>query len=94
MFLLFFVVPNAELISNLTCVNSNLSVFHKIDLPRRHHYVNNERIDDVMLIVNDRWQADRFEPWCEIIGNHGFDPKYSALDVRSAFSKALKCILF
>ena len=74
-------VPNAELINNLTCVNSNMSVFHKRDLPRRHHYVNNDRIDDVLLVVKDHWQADKFEPYCGVIAAHGWDPSFANLRV-------------
>ena len=74
-------VPSAELVANLTCVNSNMSAFDKRHLPRRHHYANNERIDDVVLVLNDRWQADAYSASCDIIGNHGWDPKYESVRV-------------
>ena len=60
-----------------------MSAFDKRHLPRRHHYANNERIDDVVLVLNDRWQADAYSASCDIIGNHGWDPKYESVRVGS-----------
>lgn len=55
-----FVVAGVDIVSNLSCVSSNMSVFEKDDLPRRLHYMANSRIEAVILKMKDAWQADRY----------------------------------
>lgn len=39
----------------MSCKTPHLKVFEKSQLPKRHHYANNKRIDDIIVDVEDKW---------------------------------------
>jgi hypothetical protein len=41
--------------ANMSCKTPHLKVFEKSQLPKRHHYANNKRIDDIIVDVEDKW---------------------------------------
>jgi len=41
--------------ANMSCKTPHLKVFEKSRLPKRHHYANNKRIDDIIVDVEDKW---------------------------------------
>ena len=46
-------VPVEDILGDLECVNGNMSVYDKRYLPRRLHYVYNQRIDDIPVYMAD-----------------------------------------
>ena len=63
MLLVFFVEPVGETLAKFECRDYNSSkdyyvrFYDKLDLPKRFHYANNHRIDDVILEVADKWKV-------------------------------------
>ena len=55
----------AETLSKLECREYNTSkdfyirFYDKLDLPKRLHYANNHRIEDVIIEVADKWKVFR-----------------------------------
>lgn len=45
----------SSILSNLTCKSPHFKAFDKNLLPVRHHYVNNKRIEPVVVDVEDKW---------------------------------------
>lgn len=72
-------VPLNHIIDTLKCVSSNMVALNKLDMPRRHHYINQDRIDDVLLVMADTWLMSGTSPWCPIKGQHGWDPEYYSM---------------
>ena len=53
------VVPVSHITQSLNCKSPHMVAYDKRTLPRRLHYSSNHRIDDVLLLMDDTWQADR-----------------------------------
>jgi len=53
------VVPINNITQTLSCVSPHMVAYDKRMLPRRFHYINNHRIEDVLLLLDETWQADR-----------------------------------
>uniref|UniRef100_A0A4W4DY61 SMB domain-containing protein n=1 Tax=Electrophorus electricus TaxID=8005 RepID=A0A4W4DY61_ELEEL len=54
----------------------------KQDLPKRLHYANNRRIEDVHLLMERKWlisMCNRLPGSCWYFGDHGFDNKISSM---------------
>uniref|UniRef100_A0A3P9LKQ4 Ectonucleotide pyrophosphatase/phosphodiesterase 2 n=1 Tax=Oryzias latipes TaxID=8090 RepID=A0A3P9LKQ4_ORYLA len=51
-------------VANLTCkkAEQHFKPYLKQHLPKRLHYANNRRIEDVHLLVDRRWHVARYEP--------------------------------
>ena len=49
------VVEKMKILQELRCASSHLHVFEKLELPKRLHYANNQRIDDIVLMPQDSW---------------------------------------
>ncbi|ROK64914.1 Ectonucleotide pyrophosphatase/phosphodiesterase family member 3 [Anabarilius grahami] len=64
-------VDAAALVANM----SQIKPYLKHHLPKRFHYTNNRRIEDVSVLVNPRWLFERYPgslTFCSG-GNHGYD---------------------
>lgn len=72
--------PYDTLLSNLTCASPHMNVYRKASLPVRHHYSNNDRIDDTLLDMETGWLVTR--NWIRICrgGNHGYDNIYKSME--------------
>ena len=51
-------VPVANITRSLSCVE-HVVAYDKRMLPRRLHYINNDRISNVLLLTDDTWHVDR-----------------------------------
>ncbi|XP_060077671.1 uncharacterized protein LOC132557191 [Ylistrum balloti] len=76
-------VPVSDIISNLTC-HSHFKVFSKTSIPKRHHYANNPRIDDIIIDVENEWLVTENVPKSSTEakctgGNHGYDNTYKSM---------------
>ena len=49
-----FPVSIQDVQKHLQCVD-HMKVYAKTDLPKRHHYVHNDRIDDIILDPAINW---------------------------------------
>ncbi|KAF7702426.1 ectonucleotide pyrophosphatase/phosphodiesterase family member 2 [Silurus meridionalis] len=72
-----------ELIANLTCKmpNQHFKAYLKQHLPKRLHYANNRRIEDVHLLMERKWLVamNRLPGSCGYFGDHGYDNKISSM---------------
>ncbi|XP_071118759.1 uncharacterized protein [Haliotis cracherodii] len=74
-------VSKDTILENLQCRNPHLRVYDKNQFPVRHHYVNNRRIDSVILDLDERWIVSRtgsFSSYC-MGGDHGYDNLYKSM---------------
>ncbi|TNM92642.1 hypothetical protein fugu_018044 [Takifugu bimaculatus] len=67
-------------VANLTCKmpTQHFKPYLKQHLPKRLHYANNRRIEDVQLLMDRKWHIARKAPEkprtrCGFFGDHGFD---------------------
>ncbi|XP_053394488.1 uncharacterized protein LOC123525750 isoform X2 [Mercenaria mercenaria] len=72
--------PYDDLLSNITCASPHMNVYQKTSLPVRHHYTNNDRIDDTILDIETGWLVTR--SWVKTCrgGNHGYDNIYKSME--------------
>uniref|UniRef100_A0A9J8B1N5 SMB domain-containing protein n=1 Tax=Cyprinus carpio carpio TaxID=630221 RepID=A0A9J8B1N5_CYPCA len=70
-----------EIVSNLTCKmpNQHFKPYLKQHLPKRLHYANNRRIEDVHLLMDRKWHVAISPATCGFFGDHGFDNKISSM---------------
>ncbi|XP_016417821.1 ectonucleotide pyrophosphatase/phosphodiesterase family member 2-like [Sinocyclocheilus rhinocerous] len=70
-----------EIVANLTCKmpNQHFKPYLKQHLPKRLHYANNRRIEDVHLLMDRKWHVARSPATCGFFGDHGFDNKISSM---------------
>ncbi|MCI4381529.1 hypothetical protein PGIGA_G00252830 [Pangasianodon gigas] len=72
-----------ELVANLTCKmpNQHFKAYLKQHLPKRLHYANNRRIEDVHLLMERKWLVamNRLPGSCGYFGDHGFDNKINSM---------------
>uniref|UniRef100_A0A8C1VAH0 SMB domain-containing protein n=1 Tax=Cyprinus carpio TaxID=7962 RepID=A0A8C1VAH0_CYPCA len=73
-----------EIVANLTCKmpNQHFKPYLKQHLPKRLHYTNNRRIEDVHLLMDRKWHVamcSRSPATCGFFGDHGFDNKISSM---------------
>ncbi|XP_029695289.1 autotaxin isoform X2 [Takifugu rubripes] len=72
-------------IANLTCKKSDqhFKPYLKQHLPKRLHYANNRRIEDIHLLVERKWHIARKVPegkrHCGFSGDHGYDNKITSM---------------
>uniref|UniRef100_H2UDZ8 Ectonucleotide pyrophosphatase/phosphodiesterase 2 n=1 Tax=Takifugu rubripes TaxID=31033 RepID=H2UDZ8_TAKRU len=80
-------------IANLTCKKSDqhFKPYLKQHLPKRLHYANNRRIEDIHLLVERKWHIARYGPCllllkvpegkrhCGFSGDHGYDNKITSM---------------
>eukprot|EP00064_Thunnus_orientalis_P012889 superscaffoldBa00002030_g12925 len=73
-------------VANLTCKmpTQHFKPYLKQDLPKRLHYANNRRIEDVHLLMERKWHIARKMPEklrtrCGFFGDHGFDNKITSM---------------
>ncbi|CAH1773187.1 unnamed protein product, partial [Owenia fusiformis] len=52
--------PTSKILDDLKCKSEHMKVFDKHWLPKRHHYANNDRIDDVILDMDAEWLVGRY----------------------------------
>ncbi|XP_064625490.1 ectonucleotide pyrophosphatase/phosphodiesterase family member 3-like isoform X2 [Lineus longissimus] len=71
-----------ELVNSLRCANDHLQTQFKWDLPKRFHYAHNDRIEDIVMNVDDGWLVGRTKPKdaCSSKGNHGYDDDYKSME--------------
>ncbi|VDI60927.1 ectonucleotide pyrophosphatase/phosphodiesterase family member 1/3 [Mytilus galloprovincialis] len=75
----FTQVPVSKITDELMCKNPAMKVFTKETAPKRFHYLNNKRIGDVLLDMQDQWLVtDTNSFWCTG-GNHGWDNLYKSM---------------
>ncbi|XP_078587029.1 venom phosphodiesterase 2-like isoform X1 [Branchiostoma floridae x Branchiostoma japonicum] len=73
-----------EVADNLTCKSPHMTVYNKRDLPKRLHFANNRRIEDVVISVADKWLVARnaedsyASTFCDG-GTHGYDNEYRSM---------------
>ncbi|ESO05851.1 hypothetical protein HELRODRAFT_159928 [Helobdella robusta] len=65
--------------ATLNCKVDQMVSYNKREVAKRYHYVTSNRIDDVILMVKDTWQAFKDEPW-DLFGNHGWDPQHKSME--------------
>ncbi|XP_066523866.1 ectonucleotide pyrophosphatase/phosphodiesterase family member 2-like isoform X1 [Hoplias malabaricus] len=76
-----------DIVANLTCKmpNQHFKPYLKQHLPKRLHYANNRRIEDVHLLMERKWLVamappeSRLPGSCRYFGDHGFDNKISSM---------------
>uniref|UniRef100_A0AAY4BY06 SMB domain-containing protein n=1 Tax=Denticeps clupeoides TaxID=299321 RepID=A0AAY4BY06_9TELE len=75
-----------EVVANLTCKmpNQHFKSYLKQHLPKRLHYANNRRIEDVHLLMQPKWHVARCVSElsgsaCGFYGDHGFDNKIKSM---------------
>ncbi|KAJ8305988.1 hypothetical protein KUTeg_016533 [Tegillarca granosa] len=73
------VQPVEEIVDNLMCKNDAMKVFTKETLPRRHHYLNNKRIGDILLDLRREWLVTDANSFYCYGGNHGWDNIYKTM---------------
>ena len=63
-----FIFPAAvdEMVQDTSCVSPDMKVYTKYDLPTRFHYTRNDRIDQIVVVMNDTWAVDRLDFEIEI----------------------------
>ncbi|KAM6973004.1 autotaxin [Aplochiton taeniatus] len=76
-------------VANLTCKMpaQHFKPYLKQHLPKRLHYANNRRIEDVQLLMERKWHIARKMPEnlrrqpgrCGFFGDHGFDNKITSM---------------
>ncbi|CAG6016118.1 unnamed protein product [Menidia menidia] len=72
-------------VSNLTCrkAEQHFKPYLKQHLPKRLHYANNRRIEDIHLLVERKWHVARRAPegrrHCGFQGDHGYDNKINSM---------------
>jgi predicted AlkP superfamily pyrophosphatase or phosphodiesterase len=63
----------------------NLTVYWRKEIPARWHYVNNERIGDMIIVVDEGWSVElTYTPHTGQGGGHGYDNAYESM--RAQFS--------
>uniref|UniRef100_A0A8D3DRP3 SMB domain-containing protein n=1 Tax=Scophthalmus maximus TaxID=52904 RepID=A0A8D3DRP3_SCOMX len=79
-------------VANLTCKmpSQHFKPYLKQHLPKRLHYANNRRIEDVHLLMERKWHIARKMPEklrtrCGFFGDHGFDNKITSMRVKSGY---------
>ncbi|XP_029599923.1 ectonucleotide pyrophosphatase/phosphodiesterase family member 2 [Salmo trutta] len=78
-----------SVVANLTCKKSDqhFKPYLKQHLPKRLHYANNRRIEDIHLLVERKWHIARKSPEggkrhpgkCGFAGDHGYDNKINSM---------------
>ncbi|XP_037829720.1 ectonucleotide pyrophosphatase/phosphodiesterase family member 2-like [Kryptolebias marmoratus] len=72
-------------VANLTCkkADQHFKPYLKQHLPKRLHYANNRRIEDIHLLVERKWHVARRVPegkrHCGLSGDHGYDNKINSM---------------
>uniref|UniRef100_A0AAY4E545 SMB domain-containing protein n=1 Tax=Denticeps clupeoides TaxID=299321 RepID=A0AAY4E545_9TELE len=75
-------------VANLTCKKSDqhFKPYLKEHLPKRLHYANNRRIEEIHLMVERKWHVARKAPEgkkhpgkCGFSGDHGYDNKINSM---------------
>ncbi|XP_056141794.1 ectonucleotide pyrophosphatase/phosphodiesterase family member 2 isoform X2 [Lampris incognitus] len=72
-------------VANLTCkkADQHFKPYLKQHLPKRLHYANNRRIEDIHLLVQRKWHVARKVPEsrrnCGFYGDHGYDNKINSM---------------
>ncbi|XP_069776682.1 autotaxin isoform X4 [Narcine bancroftii] len=77
------------LVANLTCrrPDQHFKPYLKMNLPKRLHYANNRRIEDIHLMVERKWLVARRpiegtrkpSGKCNFQGDHGYDNKINSM---------------
>ncbi|XP_072317009.1 autotaxin isoform X2 [Eucyclogobius newberryi] len=73
------------IVANLTCKKGeqHFKPYLKQHLPKRLHYANNRRIEDIHLLVDRKWHVARRAPevkrHCGFHGDHGYDNKINSM---------------
>ncbi|XP_035769632.1 ectonucleotide pyrophosphatase/phosphodiesterase family member 2, partial [Neolamprologus brichardi] len=76
---------NKCILSHLKCkkADQHFKPYLKQHLPKRLHYANNQRIEDVHLLVDRKWHVARKVPegrrHCGFAGDHGYDNKINSM---------------
>uniref|UniRef100_A0A8K9XES8 Ectonucleotide pyrophosphatase/phosphodiesterase 2 n=1 Tax=Oncorhynchus mykiss TaxID=8022 RepID=A0A8K9XES8_ONCMY len=78
-----------SVIANLTCkkTEQHFKPYLKQHLPKRLHYANNRRIEEIHLLVERKWHIARLYPLClfrhpgkcGFAGDHGYDNKINSM---------------
>ncbi|KAM9403635.1 autotaxin isoform 1-T1 [Salvelinus alpinus] len=78
-----------SVVANLTCkkTEQHFKPYLKQHLPKRLHYANNRRIEDIHLLVERKWHIARKSPEggkrhpgkCGFAGDHGYDNKINSM---------------
>uniref|UniRef100_A0A4W5JUK2 Ectonucleotide pyrophosphatase/phosphodiesterase 2 n=1 Tax=Hucho hucho TaxID=62062 RepID=A0A4W5JUK2_9TELE len=76
-----------SVVANLTCkkTDQHFKPYLKQHLPKRLHYANNRRIEDIHLLVERKWHIARLYPLylhpgkCGFAGDHGYDNKINSM---------------
>ncbi|XP_043972661.1 ectonucleotide pyrophosphatase/phosphodiesterase family member 2-like isoform X4 [Gambusia affinis] len=72
-------------VANLTCkkAEQHFKPYLKQHLPKRLHYANNRRIEDIHLLVDRKWLVAKKPPVgrrpCGSLGDHGYDNKINSM---------------
>ncbi|XP_029307335.1 autotaxin isoform X1 [Cottoperca gobio] len=72
-------------VANLTCkrADQHFKAYLKQHLPKRLHYANNRRIEEIHLLVERKWHVARKVPegkrHCGFAGDHGYDNKINSM---------------
>ncbi|KAF2355195.1 Type I phosphodiesterase/nucleotide pyrophosphatase/phosphate transferase [Trinorchestia longiramus] len=69
-----------DTMQKLACKRSDMRVYEKEGLPKRLHYCNNNRIEDLLIELNPGRVAVLDEPEHYNNGNHGYDNYFSTMN--------------
>ncbi|XP_073527359.1 ectonucleotide pyrophosphatase/phosphodiesterase family member 3 isoform X2 [Phyllobates terribilis] len=79
----YFTFDSKGVVKNLTCRRTvqHFKPYMKYDLPKRFHYANHIRIDNVHLYVDRQWLVvrDNRYTFCGG-GNHGYDNEFKSME--------------
>uniref|UniRef100_A0A8C6SRX6 Ectonucleotide pyrophosphatase/phosphodiesterase 2 n=1 Tax=Neogobius melanostomus TaxID=47308 RepID=A0A8C6SRX6_9GOBI len=60
-------------------MSQHFKPYLKQHLPKRLHYANNRRIEDIHLLVDRKWKAPEMKRHCGFHGDHGYDNKINSM---------------
>ncbi|MEQ2204602.1 hypothetical protein XENOCAPTIV_015737, partial [Xenoophorus captivus] len=89
-----FVLDSAGLVANMSCKkpDQKITPYLKSNLPKRLHFANSRRIEDVTVLVEPKWLFESYPgslTFCSG-GNHGYDNDAESMHVSKEFSTHLE----
>ena len=58
-YLQFVSVPVEDILRDTSCSSEHMKVYARADVPRRFHYARNERIDEIIAVMEEPWAVTR-----------------------------------
>ncbi|GAB1610810.1 hypothetical protein Ahia01_001367500, partial [Argonauta hians] len=74
-------VSEEALMSDLSCQSPYMDVYPKRSLPKVLHYANNRRIEDIIVLPQDKWFVAKDMKYNSDKGSHGYDNRFPSMRV-------------